>query len=105
MPSSIVGEEGLGDQQVQEPTESAQQDDFAWLAIRMWLRASQVGQQLHLGPVPADPQVGEKAGRHPAQSHQGAYPLPIEELHLLPAQAGFDEFEGVLHTPDALDTC
>ncbi len=25
--------------------------------------------------------------------------MPIEQLHLFPPQAGFEEFEGVLHAP------
>ena len=95
MLGSVVREDGLGEQHLQEPTEAALQGDFAGHPIFVWLPAAESGEQLHLGPLEADAQVKEKACRHPAQGQQGADALPIEQLHLFPAQRGFHEFEGI----------
>ncbi len=63
----VAREDGLGDQHLQEPTESALQRDFAGQAIFMGFPAAELGQQLHFGPVESDAQVKEKACRHPGQ--------------------------------------
>src|SRR5438067_7627417 len=52
-------------------------------------RASQFGQQLHFSPVESDPHLVKKAGCHPSQGDESLHGLPIEHLHLFPAQTLF----------------
>jgi hypothetical protein len=63
----VASGDGLGGQHLKETTESALQRDFAGQAILTGLRAAELGQQLHFGPVEADAQVKEKACRDPGQ--------------------------------------
>ena len=69
MSSRVVREDGLGRQHLQEATEPAQERAVARLAIFMGLRATELGQQLHFGPIEADPQVKQEACSDPGQSH------------------------------------
>lgn len=50
----ILGKHSLSDQHVEQAAQSPLQDDFARGAIFMGLPLSQLGQQLHLSPVPTD---------------------------------------------------
>jgi hypothetical protein len=63
----VAREDGLGGQHLKETTESALQRDFAGQAIFMGLRAAELGQQWHFGPVEGDAQVKEKACRDPGR--------------------------------------
>ena len=97
--SRIAREEGLSGQHLEEATQAAPKRHFARRAVFMGFPATQLGQELYFGPVEADAQVEEKACRDPGQGDEGADAPQIEQLHLFPAQAGFQEFETVLHTP------
>ncbi len=92
----IAAQHGLSGQHLGQATQTSHQRDFARLAVFVGLRASQFGQQLHFSPVESDPYLVKKAGCHPSQGDEALHGLPIEHLHLFPAQTLFGDFETVL---------
>src|SRR5258708_35681912 len=65
----------------------------------MRLPASQFGEELDFFPGEGHPHLIREAGGDQAGRHQGVDGLPVEDLHLFPAQAGFSEFETVFDPP------
>jgi hypothetical protein len=67
----ILGQHSLSDQHVKQAAQPPLQGDFARVAIFMRLRASQFGQQLHLGPVPGFCQARRESQPRPSPRRPG----------------------------------
>ncbi len=95
----VATEHGLSGQHVDQAAQATYERDPARLAVFVRLPASEFRQQLHVGPLEGDAHLVEEACGHPCQGHQGLKRLPIEHLHLFPAQALLRHFETVFSCP------
>lgn len=60
MSGGVVREEGLSREHLQEPSQSALQGAFVGQAVFVGFPAAEPGEQLHFGPLEADPQIKER---------------------------------------------
>jgi hypothetical protein len=76
----IAREHSLRHQHLQEPSQTPLERDFAWGAPFMWFPAAQLGQQLHLGPVEADPRSKRKPAATQPKACAGYLGYPFQYM-------------------------